>query len=148
MNIEEHYRPPASTVTEGQPLMQPKSVKRATWALLVSMALGALNFFLRPELFSGLKIAFFLFVAAVTYAILFFLFFMIWKGKNRARIVYVALTALGIFPSVATVYARILSAPFVGFSSTLQLILQVISLILLYTKESNAFFRGEVNENE
>lgn len=82
MNIEEHYRPPASTVAEGQLLMRPRSVKRAVLLMIGVMAIGQAILFTqfsigplleRPQTLGFLS--FFLGLIA-------FLWFMIWQRRK------------------------------------------------------------------
>lgn len=148
MDIKEHYRPPASTVTDGQLLMRPRSVKRAVLMMIGVMAIGQVILFTQFSIGRLLErpqnlgfLSFFLGLIA-------FLWFMIWQRRKWARVIFTLLIIPGTLQGVALIVMLLGKGEMFGLVVALQQIGQISAVVLLYTKESNAWFRGEVNENE
>lgn len=148
MDIEEHYRPPASTVTDGQLLMRPRSVKRAVLMMIGVMAIGQVILFTQFSIGRLLErpqtLGFLLFFLGL----IVFLWFMIWQRKKWARVIFTLLIIPGTLQGVALIVMLLGKGEMIGLLLALQQIGQISAIVLLYTKESNAWFRCEVNENE
>jgi len=96
------------------------------------------------QLTSKASVGFILTVQGVTVAILAWLSFKIWKGRNWARITFLAMTALGLpfFSSAVKSYFAASSAA--GYVSLLQTALQLVALYLIFARPGSDWFKPRV----
>jgi|GEM_PF-2150731 len=148
MNIEEHYRPPASTVAEGQLLMRPMSVRVAVVLMIISLAIAPVNFWLKGGRLNNVSSIITVVAIGLSFAIVSYLMNRIWLRRNWARIVYAALGIPGFFLSLPNIYNLFFEAPLLFGVSVLQQSFDLAALVLLFVKRSNVWFRGEVGNLE
>lgn len=148
MDIEEHYRPPASTLAEGQLLMRPRSVKAAIVLMILSLAITPVNFWLKGGRLNNVSSIITVVAIVLSFAIISYLMNRIWQRRNWARIVYAALGIVGFFLSLPNIYGLFFVTPLFFGVSALQQSVDLAALVLLFVKPSNGWFRSEVGNLE
>ncbi len=123
----------------GRPLV----VTRAVQLLSASFILGAIRtvFDLAHKL-SGASFALSLFFAALFFGICFFFVAMITAGRNWARIVFLILLIIGLPFAMPTYLTELRMNLLHGSVSIVVAILQIIGMVLMFTKNSNQWFKS------
>jgi len=121
---------------------KPSKVTYAIIILCVYLLLGIVNSFilnLTTTLidYSSIQV---LITTAITWALIIFFIYQINLGKKWARTTFLILFIIGIlifpFSFISTIKASLV----VGIVEIVQVIMQIIALILLFSKESNAWY--------
>lgn len=97
-----------------------------------------------PQMVATVGMAF----ALVTFCIGAFFIFMIFKGKNWARIIFLILFILGAVFALPTAIGMFQRAPVMGMLSLIGLAARIVALVLLFTAASNEWFRKPVSSTE
>jgi hypothetical protein len=89
----------------------------------------------------GFGLGFLIFTNVFTFGILILLIYMIGKGKNWARIVFLIFFILGtpfsILPLINSLSVNLIS----GTLGLIQVVLQIVALVLLFQKPSSIWFK-------
>ena len=121
---------------------RPGEVTLAVRLIWISIAIGLLTSAVRvAQLVSGVSLVVALLVAFLFFGIYLFLVSKISAGRNWARIVLLVLVLIGLPFSVPTYLAELRKSVLFGSLSILILIMQVVATYLLFTKNSNRWFR-------
>ena len=126
-------------------LQRPSQVSTATLLLYGSLGLGVINSSVlwphsRPA-FHG----FTLFIQAFTFALLAWLTYNIWRGRNWSRVTFVILWIIG-FPFSIPIFLKLFAhSTLTGSISLLQNALQLGALYLLFTQPGRSWFRSSPN---
>ena len=131
-----------ATSEPGANVERPRPVTRAVQFLGSSLAIGLLNAILNlAQRTSGAALLFALLIVIAFFGLFFILVMKISAGRNWARIVCLVLVLFGL-PFVIPAYLQEVRTHVVsGTLSIIILILQVIGTYLLFTKQSNPWFR-------
>ncbi len=131
-----------STSEQKENVERPREVQRAVQFLTSSLAIGLLASILRlAQRVSGAPMILSLLIVIAFFGLLFFLVMKISAGRNWARIVCLVLVLLGL-PFAISAYVQEVRIHVVsGTLSIIILILQLIGTFLLFTKQSNLWFR-------
>ncbi len=127
------------TIKPGRPL----AVTRAVQLFSASFILGAIRtmFDLAHKL-SGAAFALSLFFVLIFFGICFFFVAMIATGRNWARIVFLILLIIGLPFAIPTYLTQLRMNLLHGSVSIVVAILQIIGMVLLFTKNSNQWFKS------
>lgn len=135
-------------------LAQPQKVDTAVRLLYASLGIGVFSSSLMPpgldELISfgsTLNDSFFTFF---TLGLMLLLYYMIWKGKNWARITYLVFFIMGIPLSIVVVpiYLSLSDTPVISGTLTLvQTGMDLVALVFLFQEESSAWFKALKQSN-
>ena len=127
------------------PTTRPSKANTAIILLYVAWALGVLRAFLGAPAISHLgsvgqteaAVA----IVVVIFAIMLFFIFMIGKGRNWARITVLVLYIIG---TAMMIVGLVSGAPFgaAAIMDVVQVIVQLVALVMLFSPESNAWFQG------
>src|SRR6266550_8806221 len=131
-----------STSEQKENVERPREVQRAVQFLTSSLAIGLLASILRlAQRVSGAPMILSLLIVIAFFGLLFFLVMKISAGRNWARIVCLVLVLLGL-PFAISAYVQEVRIHLVsGTLSIIILTLQLIGTFLLFTKQSNLWFR-------
>lgn len=125
---------------------KPIEITRAVQLLYLTLGIGIVKAFIDFSHISfESSVAITLFVMLFTFAFLFFLIIKISGGRNWARIVFLIFFLLGIPLAIPIVLEEVKRNLFLGSLSLIQIVLQVTALVLMFTKNSNLWFRTRKN---
>jgi hypothetical protein len=131
---------------------RPNSVFYAVILLFITLLVGVVrSFFELSSLGEEVSIAFVIVIQLFVLMILALFFYMIWIGKNWARITLLVFFVIGIIFYVDSVFNVIMNYSVLkvfdifGFIGFIQIVLQLTALILLFSKSSSLWFRGLKN---
>jgi hypothetical protein len=129
---------PAAT-SEDVPL-RPSQVSTAVILLCLSLVLGQVtSVLLRPNLPHGPEA---LFVQVATFALLAWLTYKIWVGRNWARITFTVLFAVGLLFYVPILVRFFQFSSVAGSINLVQSLLQLVALYLLFTDPGRGWFKA------
>lgn len=121
---------------------RPIEVTRAVRFLLASLAIGLMASAIHvAQRVSGAPLIFVLLIVIAFFGVYLFLVSKISAGRNWARIVFLALVLFGLPFAIPTYMAELRRSILSGSVSILVTILQLIGTYLLFTKQSNLWFR-------
>lgn len=121
---------------------RPMTVTRAVQLFYASFAIGSIKtVFDLAHKMSGVILILAIVFAFIFLGICCFFVNRIGAGRNWARIVFLVLLIIGLPLSVPQYLAELRTSPIHGGVSVLVAILQVIGIVLLFTKSSNQWFR-------
>lgn len=121
---------------------RPREVTRAVQFLFSSLAIGLLNaMFHLAQRTSGAPLVFALLIVIAFFGLLFFLVMKISAGRNWARIILLVLVLFGIPFAIPAYLEEVRRNVLSGTLSIIVSILQLIGTYLLFTKQSNLWFR-------
>lgn len=123
-------------------IQKPKKVSFAINIIIISLVLGFINSII-SQLTTNLKnysSGEGLFITILTLAIMIFFVYKINARKKWAMTTYLVLSILGFLALPFTLITLFLSNLIVGIISSIQTILQIIALVMLYSKESREWF--------
>jgi hypothetical protein len=129
----------ASSDTEPT-LQRPSQVSLAVRLLWISLGLGAVTSAIMRPLFPSTTHT--VVTQVATFALLAWLTYKIWVGRNWARVTFVVMTALGllIYIPILSVYFRF--SPVAGTINLLQCLMQLVALYLLFTEPGRGWFKA------
>jgi hypothetical protein len=131
-----------STSEQTANVERPRSVTRAVQFLVSSLAIGLLNAILNlAQRTSGAALLFALLIVIAFFGLFFILVMKISAGRNWARIVCLVLVLFGLPFAISGYLQEVRTHVVSGTLSIIILILQVIGTYLLFTKQSNLWFR-------
>jgi hypothetical protein len=132
--------PPTETTAS---VVRPLVVTRAVQLIALSLLLGmARAIFDVTHQVSGLTLFFALMILLIVMTVFFFLAFMIGMGRNWARIVLLILIIIGLPVSIPGYLQELRVSLWHGVVSFVVATLQVIAIVLLFTKPANAWFKA------
>ena len=121
---------------------RPGEVTLAVRLLWLSIAIGSLTSGLRVAgLVSGASLVVALLIAIVIFGFYLFLVSRISAGRNWARIVFLVFFLIGLPFSILNNLAELRKSVLFGSISILIAVIQVVATYLLFTKNSNRWFR-------
>ena len=121
---------------------RPRPVSTAVQFLVSSLAIGLIAAILRlTQRASGATMILAMLIVIAFFALLFFLVMKISAGRNWARIVCLVLVLLNLPFAISTYPQEVRTHVVSGTLSIIIVILQVIGTYLLFTKQSNLWFR-------
>lgn len=127
---------------KSQEIMErPKEVLYAFWLTISSLALGVTAFPLRYEVVKAQLLVFTIIGFVLTLAFTLFIFLMILRGRNWARLLYLILFICGApfaFPAILTAFQK---SPVLAVIRLLQLSLQLMAVVLLLQKSTRDWFK-------
>ena len=122
--------------------VRPPQVATAIRLILISLVLGFLvSVTQAAKLVSGVPLVATLLVAIVFYGLLGVFVSKILPGRNWARIILLVLVLIGLPFAVPTYIGQLRQNVLLGLVGIVIVILQVVGTYLLFTKNSNAWFR-------
>ncbi len=90
---------------------------------------------------AGLGIGPMVAILIVSLVIFWFLFFHISRGRNWARIIYLILFILGILSTGWHLKMYLSQGMLISLATLVNYVLGIVAIVLLFTSESNAWFR-------
>lgn len=121
---------------------KPIEVTRAVQLLYASLGVGIVKSVVDfAHLSSEVHLMFILFVMILTFALLFFFIWKISDGRNWARIVFLILFLLGLPMSIPIYLEEIGRNLFLAILTSIQIIIQIVAIYLMFMKNSNPWFR-------
>ena len=130
--------------TEPAVVTRPTEVLTAVRLIWISIAIGLLTSAIRvSQLVSGRYLILALLFAVVLFGIYLFLASRISAGRNWARIIFLVLMLIGLPFSVPTYIAELRRSVLYASISILIVVMQVVATYLLFTKNSNRWFREQ-----
>lgn len=124
---------------------KPQPVVTAVNLLWVSLAVGLVKMLMDFSNLSGMAAAAFTnFILIFTFALIAFLIFKIYAGRNWARITFLVMFIIGVLPTLPIVLGEFSRSAVVGALSVAQIGLQVYALFLLFTQPGSSWFRKVV----
>ena len=136
--------PAAGTPADFRPVQKPAQVTTAVRLLWTTLGLGLVNAVLEWRfLTAATSVGLVLSTQVLTFAILAWLTIKISRGRNWARITYLALLLVGLpvaFLQFPTIFTR---SPISGAISVAQVLLQVAALYLCFSDPGRRWFRRE-----
>lgn len=121
---------------------RPREVAMAIRLILLSLALGLLvSATQAAQRVSGVPLVLTLVIVVVFYGVLVLFVSRISAGRNWARIIFLVLVVIGLPFAVPTYIGQLRQNVLLGVVGIVILILQVVGTYLLFTKNSNAWFR-------
>ncbi|MFP4402973.1 MAG: hypothetical protein ACOC3X_00320 [Nanoarchaeota archaeon] len=132
-------------------IVRPNKVSIAVKLLWITIVVGiirsiielpnTLEVLIEQGFYFGLAIGFVIFTAFISLAIISFFIYMIGKGKNWARIIFLVLFIIGIPFSILPLVQSLMANPISGIIAIGQTILQIVALVLLFQKSSSDWFK-------
>lgn len=135
-----------STTLSNDSPEKPSQVKNAVYLLYATLVMGVVSSILNlsdPGVQASLGFA--LVAMVITFAILLFNVTMISRGRNWARMVYLVLYVIGLPRSIVFLLQMLPSNTLTALIGTVQAILQLVAIVLLFQKPSSVWFKGESN---
>lgn len=130
---------------------RPKKVSSALMLIYITLAMGIIRFLLvasaKAEM-SGSRIATLILIIFVVFGIMAWFVAMIGRRKNWARIAFLVLFLIGLFPFVLALIQSFSISTLSGILGLAQTVLQGFALVLLFQKESSDWFRNRVVSHE
>jgi len=124
------------------PAERPSQVLLAVRLLWASLGLGIVtSAIMRPHLPPGRET---LFIQVATFALLGWLTYKIWAGRNWARITFLVLWVLGFIPAVPILLRTFGVSPLAGSINLVQSLLQIVALYLVFTNPGRSWFKPKV----
>lgn len=121
---------------------RPIEVTRAVWFISASFAIGGIRtVFDLAQKISGAPFLLALLGLVIFLGICFFFVSKIAAGRNWARIIFLVLLLIGLPFAIPGYIVELKTSPLHGSVSILLAILQVTGAYLLFTKNSNLWFR-------
>lgn len=125
-----------------EPTVRPREVALAIRLILLSLALGFLvSASQAAQRVSGVPLIVTLLIVVVFYGLLALFVSRISAGRNWARIIFLVLVVIGLPFAVPTYIGQLRQNILLGLGGIIILILQVVGTYLLFTKNSNSWFR-------
>lgn len=121
-------------------MARPQEVLYAFWLTIVSLAVGFVAIPLNSEVVRSQLLVFTIIGLVLTFAFTLFIFFMILKGKNWARMLYLILFISGApfaFPAILIAFQK---TPVLAVIRLLQISLQMMAAVLLLQKPTRNWF--------
>ena len=123
---------------------RPKKVRTAVTILYITLGIGIARAVIEAATNAELAgVGFLMFVTLTVFAFMVFLFIMIGRGRNWARITFLVLFLLGLLPSIFPLIRSFALSPVSGVLGSAQVLLQIVALVLLFRQESSAWFKGK-----
>ncbi|MFZ5453103.1 MAG: hypothetical protein ACOZF2_14695 [Thermodesulfobacteriota bacterium] len=121
-------------------MARPPEVLYAFWLTIISLAVGIVAIPLNSEVARSQLLVFTIIGLLLSFTFTLFIFFMILKGKNWARMLYLILFISGApfaFPAVLVAFQK---TPALAVIRLLQLSLQMMAAVLLLQKSTRDWF--------
>ena len=130
------------TEVTDEPTSRPAIISNAVKLLYVTLGIGVIRAVLEFQtLVQQAPVIFILFVWVVVFGVMWFLIHKIGSRRNLARITFLILFIVGVPLSVLPVLQSLSATPVSGLIGILQLVGQVVALVMLFQRTSNAWFR-------
>lgn len=121
----------------------PKAVISAVQLIYVTLGIGLVRSALEwPEITRDAGPGFALTILVVTYGVLLWLAAGVARGRNWARIVYVIFFLVGLPFSIKPLLQALGYAPLSGMLGIIQMALQSLCLVLLFSAQARPWFHG------
>lgn len=142
------YAPPKTHVVDSDPALvpmeRPKEIMTAIWLAFIGYGLGIVVVLLTWDYYSKLQtLGGFLGSQLFTLAIMFWLYYKIYMGRNWARIVLLVLAVIGLAVTMnAAAMSLLKTAPMLAKAQMgLGLVLNIVVLWLLFLSPGRHWFR-------
>jgi hypothetical protein len=122
-------------------LERPIEVFYAFWLIIASLVLGIIAFPLRPEVVKPQLLVVTIIAFLLTLAFTVFLFVMILRGKNWARLLFLIFFLTGFPFSIMAIFTAFQKTPIPSLFNLIQLCLQMMAAVLLLQKPSRRWFQ-------
>jgi hypothetical protein len=147
------YAPPAAPVAdtfENTGLAsKPSQIELATRMLWITLGLGVINSALEwNSLISTSPVAVVLSIQVLTFGILAWITVKIGRGRNWARILYLVTSLAGLKIILIQLPALFARSALVGSIGTVQVLLQLASLYLVFSEPGRRWFKHVSSETE
>lgn len=130
------------TIEPAASVARPTPVTRAAQLLTSALILGLIASAIRlAGQASGFQLALWLLMLIAFLTVLFYLVMKIWAGRNWARILLLVLVVLNTPFAILAYIAEVRTNVVPGALSLVMVVLQVIATVLLFTSNSNRWFR-------
>ena len=127
-------------------ILRPQKVLTALKLLYLTLGIGIIRIFLEDtNLFMRAESGINIFVLFLIFALVFFIYYLIGKGKNWARIIFLIFFIVGFPLTMLQLLPSLSRTPFSGLLGLVQVTLTIIALVNLFHKESNKWFRHRVS---
>jgi len=120
---------------------RPIEVLYSFWLIIASLALGIIVIPLRPAAVKPQLLVVTVIAFILTLAFTVFLFAMIMRGKNWARLLFLTCFLIGFPFSLPAIFIAFQKNPIPSVFSLLQLCLQMMAAVLLLQKPSRQWFK-------
>jgi hypothetical protein len=122
---------------------RPKVITTAIRILTLSIAIGLLMSLVRvAQQVSGAPLILAILIVLAFFGVFLFLVSRIWAGRNWARIVFLILVLIGLPFAIPNYIAELRKNVLSGSVSMLIVVLQLLGTYLLFTKNSNTWFKA------
>lgn len=129
-----------TTPTASEP---PAPVASALKLIYASLAIGVVRAALEwPQMMRMMTPGSAIFSLLFTFAFLLWLANRVARGRNWARIVFLIFFLLGLPFSIGPLLQSLGYAPLSGMLGVIQLTLQVVALVLMFSRQASPWFRG------
>lgn len=122
-------------------LERPIEVQYAFWLIIASLVLGLIALPLKPAVVKPQLIVVTIFAFLLTLAFTVFLFVMILRGKNWARLLFLTFFLIGFPFSLPSIFMAFQKSPIPSVFSLAQICLQMMAAVLLLQKPSRQWFK-------
>ena len=121
---------------------RPKKVQNAVTILYVTLGIGIVRTVMEASANVEMAgVGFFTVVTLVAFAIMVFLFAMIGRGRNWARITLLVFFLLGLPLSILPLIRSFTISPISGVLGLAQVILQIVAIVFLFQQDASAWFK-------
>ena len=121
---------------------RPKKVQNAVTILYVTLGIGIVRTVMEASANVEMAgVGFFIVVTLVTFAFGVFLFAMIGRGRNWARITLLVFFLLGLPLSILPLIRSFTISPISGVLGLAQVILQIVAIVFLFQQDASAWFK-------
>jgi hypothetical protein len=128
---------------------KPHQIRIAVYMAWASLVLGMLsvpfkiseqNLAYFPPIL-GEPIYFIVAILVITLLSFSFIMYKISKGRNWARLIYLIVTVIGIYPSFSSLFESFLQSPIWSIFDLVIILLSIIPIYLLYSNPCSAWFK-------
>jgi FtsH-binding integral membrane protein len=130
-------------MSNSEQLAQPSKVATAVRVLYATLGIGIIRSILESSRHAeASSIGFVLFITFFVFGLMWFLIYMIGKGRNWARITFLVLFILGVPLSILPMIQSLTHEPISGVLGLVQIVMQVTALVFLFQGGSSVWFKA------
>lgn len=122
-------------------LVRPVEVLYAFWLIIASLAMGVIALPLKPEAVKPQLLVVTIIAFLLSLAFTVFLFVMILRGKNWARLLFLTFFLVGFPFALPAIFIAFQKSPIPSVFGLIQLCLQMMAAVLLLQKPSRQWFK-------
>lgn len=129
-------------MSNNEPLAQPPKVGTAVKLLYATLGIGIIRSIIEASrLAEANSVGFVLLIIFSVFGSMWFLIYMIGKGRNWARIAFLIMFILGVPLSILPMIQSLTYDPVSGILGLAQVVMQIIAMVLLFQGGSSAWFK-------